>query len=297
MKTKSVLGAFLMLANSVGTLSAAPISFNTALPVHEGGLLFRGQAVWMRMHDDPSPMGREMDVVAAPTVLVYGATSKLALMGIFPIMDKRLNVRSMGVTRKASGLGDIMAIARQEIFERNWTGQTARGALFAGVKWPTGRSKESDALGLLPKPVQLGSGSYDPIVGTVWTMQWLSGEVDTDFSYQRNTWANDFKFGDIITQDVSFQYRLWPRTLEAEGVPGYLYGVLEANNIYQAENETAGVKDGNSGGYQLFLTPGVQWVTKRAVLEVAARLPAIQELNGQALKTDYHLIGSIRLWF
>lgn len=294
MKAARVLAALLVFA---GPLRAAPISFNTALPVHEGGLLFRGQAVWMRLHDDPSRMGREMDVVAVPSVLVYGATSKLALMGVFPYMDKRLDIGSLGVSRKASGLGDIMTIARQEVFERDRAGRTARGALFAGVKWPTGRSKESDALGPLPKPVQLGSGSYDPIVGTVWTLQALSGELDADFSYQRNTWANDFKFGDLFTQNVSFQYRLWPRTLEAEGVPGYLYGVLEAGSVYQAKNEAGGVKDADSGGYQLFLTPGVQWVTKRAVLETAARLPAVQELNGQALKTDYQLIGSVRIWF
>lgn len=287
----------LILTGSVGPLRAAPISFNTALPVHEGGLLFRGQAAWMRLHDDPSPMGREMDVAAVPSVFVYGVTSKLALMGVFPYMDKRLKIASMGATREASGLGDIMTIAREEIFQWNGTGRTVRGSLFGGVQWPTGRSKESDASGLLPKPVQLGSGSYNPIVGTVWTMQWLSAEVDADFSYQRNTWANDFKFGDMIAQDVSFQYRLWPRTLEAEGVPSYLYGVLEANNTYQAKNEAAGAKDDNSGGYQLFMTPGVQWVTRRFVLEAAAQLPAVQELNGQALKTDYQLIASARLWF
>ena len=297
MKTCRVLGAFLIWTSSAGPLHAAPISFNTALPVHEGGLLFRGQAIWMRMHDDPSPLGREMDVVAVPSVFVYGATSKLALMGVFPYMEKKLNIRSMGATRESSGLGDIMTLARQEIFARNEAGQTMRGSLFAGVKWPTGRSKESDSLGPLPKPVQLGSGSYDPIVGTVWTLQSLSGQLDADLSYQRNTWANDFKFGDVIMQDISFQYRLWPRTLEAEGVPGYLYGVFEAGNVYQAKDEASGIKDENSGGYQLFLTPGVQWVTKRAVLEAAVRLPAVQELNGQALRTDHQLIGSIRFWF
>lgn len=294
MKGISVLGVILIMA---GPLQAAPISFNTALPVHEGGLLFRGETVWMKMHDDPSPMGREMDVVAVPSVLVYGVTSKLALMGVIPYMDKRLDIKSMGATREASGLGDIMSIAREEIFQWNGTGRTMRGALFGGVQWPTGRSKGSDASGLLPKPVQLGSGAYNPIVGTVWTMQSLSAEVDADFSYQRNTWADDFKFGDVIMQDVSLQYRLWPWTLEAEGVPGYFYGVLEANNVYRSKDEASGVKDDNSGGYQLFLTPGMQWVTKRVVLEAAAQLPVIQELNGQALRTDYQLIGSIRVWF
>ncbi|MBI5631315.1 MAG: transporter [Elusimicrobia bacterium] len=297
MKTARILLSLSLLAIPVPPLEAAPISFNTALPVHEGGMLFRGQGVWMRMHNDPSPMGREMDVAAVPSVLVYGVSSKLALMGVFPYMDKRLAIKSTGAVRRASGLGDIMTVGRYEIFARSSSGQTTRGAVFAGLKWPSGRNTESDALGVLPPSVQLGSGSYDPMFGTVWTGQWLAFQADADISYRRNTKADDFKFGDALEQNVSLQYRIWPRVLQAEGLPNYLYGVLEANNVYQAKNEAGGVTDGDSGGYQLFLTPGLQWVTKRAVFEFAAQLPAVQSLNGTALRTDYRLLGSFRLWF
>lgn len=276
---------------------AAPISFNTALPVHKGGLLVREQIIWMRLHDDPSSLDREMDVVAVPSVLVYGATSKFALMGVVPYLDKELDVGSLGVTRQSSGFGDVTTIARSEIFERSRRGQTTRGALFAGLEWPTGEDDESDVFGRLPPGVQLGSGSYDPIVGTVWTGQWLSLQLDGDLAYQRNTEENDFKFGDVLQQNLSVQYRLWPRALASAGVPAYLYGVLEANNIYRAKDEMDGVKDDDSGGYQLFLTPGLQWVTKRLVLEVAAQLPAIRQLHGDALETNFQLTGGFRLWF
>lgn len=292
---KRALGAVLAILAAAGPSMAAPISFNTALPVHEGGLLFRGQGVWTRMHDDPSPAGREMDVVAAPVVLVYGATSKLALMGVFPYLNKALNFPHQA-PRRASGLGDIATLGRYEIFERSRRGYTARGALFAGIEWPTGADEESDALGTLPKPVQLGSGSFDPFFGTVWTSQWLNLQLDADLSYQRNTEANDFRFGDVLAQNASLQYRLWPRSLDA-GVPSYVYGVLELNNVYQAKNEAAGVSDPDSGGYQLFITPGLQWVAKRVVIEVAAQLPVVQELNGNALRTDWRLLGGFRVWY
>lgn len=287
------LAATILAANSA---FSAPISFNTALPVHERGLLFRTQGIWTRMHDDPSPAGREMDVIAVPNILVYGATSKLALMGVFPYLHKRLELRTSGAIREASGLGDIATLGRYEVFERSRRGFTARGAVFAGLEWPTGADEEADALGALPKPVQLGSGSFDPFLGTVWTAQWLNLQLDADLFYQRNLRANAFKFGDVWAQNTSLQYRLWPRALKG-GVPSYLYGVLEANNVYQARNELAGVDDPDSGGYQLFLTPGVQWVAKRAVLELAAQLPVVQELHGAALKTDRRLIASVRLWY
>lgn len=297
MKAVWVLISLSLFAVHIPFIEAAPISFNTALPVHEGGLLFRGQGIWMRMHNDPSPMGREMDVAAVPSVLVYGMTSKLALMGIFPYLDKKLAIKSTGAVRRASGLGDIMTVGRYQVFAQNSPGQTTRGAVFAGLKWPSGTSAESDALGVLPHPVQLGSGSYDPIFGTVWTGQWLAFQVDADISYQKNTEANDFKFGDVLEQNLSFQYRLWPRLLDAEGLPSYLYGVLEANNIYQGKNKAGGIGDDDSGGYHLFLTPGLQWVSRRTVFELATQLPVVQSLNGTALKTDYRLTGSFRFWF
>lgn len=251
----------------------------------------------MRAHDDPSSMDRRMDVAAVPLTLVYGATSRLALMGTFPYLDKRLKIGSTGAERKASGLGDIMTAARYQVYERNRKGETLRGALFAGLKWPTGKDDESDSSGLLPPPVQFGSGSYDPLAGTVWSWQKLSFQIDADFLYRRNTSAGGFKSGDMIQEDVSFQVRLWPKTLKTEGVPKYLYGVLEANSLYQYRNEAGGVKDGDSGGYQLFLAPGLQWVSKRTVLELAVQLPAIQNLNGSALKTDFNLLGGFRWWF
>jgi len=279
------------------TVIAAPISFNTALPVHKGGFLSRQQVIWTQKHKDPSSMDREMDVLAFPGVLVYGVTAKLALMGVIPIIDKELRFGSTGITREATGLGDISTTARYQIYERNRKGQTWRGAVLAGLKWPTGKDKESDSLGRLPPSVQLGSGSTDPFIGTVWSAQWLSGQTDADLVYRRNTRANSFKFGDLIQANVSYQHRLWPKVLKSKGTPHYFYGVLEANNIYQEKNEAGSTKNNNSGGYQLFLTPGLQWVTQRTVLELAGQFPAIQDLNGTALETNARLITSFRIWF
>ncbi|MDE2290820.1 MAG: transporter, partial [Elusimicrobia bacterium] len=121
-------------------------------------------------------------------------------------------------------------------------------------------------------------------------------EVDADLSYLRGTWARDFKAGDRLSQDASLQVRLWPRTLAAAGVPSYLYGVLEAANVYQAEDEAGGARDADSGGYQLFVTPGLQWVTERAVVEAAVQVPAVQRLNGGALRSDFNLLGGFRVW-
>jgi hypothetical protein len=96
--------------------------------------------------------------------------------------------------------------------------------------------------------------------------------------------------------DFSWQERLWPRKL-GPGVPAFVYGVLEGNLIWQDRNEIDGGDDPDSGGATLFVAPGLQYVTKRTVLEAAVQLPLIQDLNGDALETDYVATLSFRINF
>ena len=102
--------------------------------------------------------------------------------------------------------------------------------------------------------------------------------------------------GDVARLDLSFQYRLWPRTL-GEGVPGFLYGVAESNLIWQDRHEISGASDRNSGGVTWFLAPGIQYITKRFILEAAIQLPAVQDLNGSALENDFIVTAGFRVNF
>jgi len=54
---------------------AGPITSNTALPVHDGELIFREQLMWIRSTGDPGPTQMNLNVVIAPTVLYYGVNA------------------------------------------------------------------------------------------------------------------------------------------------------------------------------------------------------------------------------
>ena len=271
-----------------GVAWGAPITFNTALPVAEDEFIFREQFVFDQSGDDPSGADRDRKVFAAVSVLGYGITSDLAVFGVLPYVDKNLDITSTGVrrTRDTSGIGDLTLFARYEVFEDNVPRRTFRVAPFFGMEIPTGKDNETDSLGRLPAGVQAGSGSTDPFGGLVVTYQTLDFEIDTQASYKVNTEANNFEFGDVARFDASFQYRLLPRSLES-GVPGFLYGVVEGNLIHQDKNRSNGVKDPNSGGTTLFLAPGLQYVTRRWIVEGVVQIPVVQDLNGTALEKDY----------
>lgn len=282
----------------IGDARSAPQSFNTALPVATGEGVFRQQFILDQSGDDPSEAARDRTAWSLVSVLGYGVTADLPLFGVFPYVDTTLDVTQDGMRRQrgASGLGDIRLFGRYTLYRRDWPGRTLRLAPFIGIETPTGEDDERDALGRLPASVQPGSGSWDPFGGLVLTYQTLDYQMDAQASYKFNTAANDIAIGDVVRLDGSLQYRLWPRTLGA-GVPGFLYGVLEANLIYQDQNQISGMDDPNSGGVSLFILPGMQYVTKRWIVEAGVQLPVVQDLHGTALEKDYSFRAGFRLNF
>ena len=281
-----------------GVARSGPITFSSAITLAEGEFVVREQFVFNRSGDDKSAAEREREVLGVLSVLGYAATKDVMLFAVLPYFDKRLELRLPDGrhARSDSGLGDLRLFGRYTIFRKNWLGRTLRVSPFAGVETPTGEDDESDGFGRLPPSVQLGSGSWDPFGGLVATYQTLDFQVDGAISYQANTEANDFEFGDVARLDASLQYRLWPREL-GSGVPAFLYGVVEANLIHRDKNRRAGVEDPDSGGTTLFLVPGLQYVTKRWVLEAAVQVPVLQDLGGTALENDFIVRAGFRVNF
>lgn len=289
---------FALVCMSASDSSAAPITFNTALPVAKGEGILRVQTMYLRSTDDQSAQDRELTVWTFPAVGAYGITGDLAVFGIVPVLDKSLETNTpLGRrTRGDTGIGDATLIIRYTLWKEDRLGQTIRIAPFIGIEVPTGEDDKKDAVGRLPQDLQLGSGSWDPLAGMIITWQTLNRQIDAAVSYKLNTKANDFRFGDEARFDISYQHRIRPQELGA-GVPAFIYGVLESNLIWQDKNKIGGVRDKDSGGITWFLTPGIQYVTKRIVAEAAVQVPVIQELNGKALKNDFIGIVSLRVNF
>jgi hypothetical protein len=175
---------------------AAPITFNTALPVAEGEFVLRKQFFFIKSSDDPSPADRDLEVIGGLSVLGYGATGDLPLFGALPVLDKSLELdtpEGRRVERGDTGIGDARLFGRYTVFRDDVLGRTFRIAPFVGLELPTGDDDEHDGLGRLPQPLQLGSGSVDPFFGVVATWQTLDYQIDAQAGYQVNTEANDFE--------------------------------------------------------------------------------------------------------
>ena len=276
----------------------APVTFNTALPVGGDEFVARAIVQSSQSGDDPGATDRDLSATSLVSVLGYGVTPRLAVFGVLPYTDKDLDLTVGGsrLSRSSSGIGDVSLFGRYTLLQRDQPGRTFRVAPFVGVKAPTGDDDERDSLGRLPAALQSGTGAWDAFGGVVATYQILAFQVDGQVSYRVNNEANGFDPGDEARLDASLQYRLWPRTL-GSGVPDFLYGVLEMNLVHRDKHEINGTTDENSGGTTLYLAPGLQYVSKRWIVEGVVQLPVIENLNGSALETDFIVRAGVRFNF
>lgn len=293
-RTTTVL-VVMILAAGARPAHSGPITFLTALPVAQGQAVIRGQYLFIRATDDPTPAARELTVHGAPLAIAVGATPRLAIFAIVPIARKSMAISTpMGrITRDSTGLGDVVTFARYTLYKVDTADSTFRIAPFGGLKLPTGNTGESDAIGRLPRPLQPGSGSWDALGGVAVTFQTKQWELDADTGFRKNTEWDGFRFGDELFGDLSFQYRVWPRQLGG-GVPAFLFAVIETNLVSQARHRIADIRDPDSGGTRWDVDLGLQYVTTSFILEGIVQLPVVDEPRGAGLRSDFRLMVGAR---
>jgi hypothetical protein len=295
MSIKSAVSAAALLLWGAMPAGAGPITFLTALPVAQGQAVVRGQYLFIRATDDPTPAERELTVHAVPLAVAVGVTPRLAIFGVIPIARKSLEISTPAgrITRGSTGLGDVVVFARYTAHAADSTESTFRIAPFGGFVLPTGSTGRSDALGELPRPLQPGSGAWSALGGLAATFQTKQWEIDADAGVRRNTEADGFRFGDAFFADLSFQYRVWPRQLGG-GVPAFLFAVVETNLVAERRHRIGGVTDPDSGGTRWDVDLGLQYVTRSVILEGIVQLPVVDEPHGAGLRSDVRVTAGVR---
>ncbi len=294
-----VLGVFgltcLVFSNKV---SAAPVTFNTALPVAKEEFIFRELFFYGRSGHDSSDADRNQRIIGTTSVLGYGVSPDLAVFFVLPYFDKQIRTTTGSVRskRKTHGFGDIRSFARYTLYRKDEKGKTCRLAAFGGIQIPSAEDNKKDDLGRIPTSVQLGLGIWSPFTGVNSTYSTLDYQIDSQLFYQWFTTANHFRVGNIVEWDASLQYRIWPCKLTAE-TRAFLYLVCESNLIYQEKDKVNGSVDSDSGGTVLFIDPGLQYVTLRWIVEAVVGIPIYQNLNGSALEKGYFITGGFRFNF
>jgi hypothetical protein len=158
----------------------------------------------------------------------------------------------------ANRQGDISALYRHILWQKDRLSGTTRAGLLAGAVIPTGNKRDAAAQ-----------------AGFVYTHFINRHEMDIDGLYQKGIDNRP----DSGRYDISWQYRLLPVEYPEWGITSELYSVLELNGRWN---------EGNNMTHQV--TAGLQWVHQKVVIEGGI----VQDINNEH---DFRYILSTRFHF
>lgn len=209
------------------------------------------------------PLGRDTDLtLQLPLVRFVGFKDNSN--------DYALTNQTISTTDVSQGVGDLLALLRQRI----WQHDEQHVALIAGIKAPTGATNrltnEGEPVGTHNQP---GSGSWDAQAGVAYSGHWRDIlAISADFLLRYNTTgARTFRSGNSVQTDLAILY-----------MPHRDFSpVVEFNAILQERDTENGGTKLNSGVRSLFLAPGFRWrITPTTTVFGAVAVPLIQELPG-----------------
>ena len=221
----------------------------------------------------------------------------------------------------SAGLGDVTLLGQWRFFNNQAT-RTEAAFLF-GVKAPTGATNRFDALGaLFETEFQPGSGAWDVLVGGAFTQRFGAWSFDTNvLGVFAGRGAQDTRLGDRLLYNAAVSYRLVgyaPPSEQHAGLPASARShgpvphrhahpldkipaapqwtvdlMLELNGEWHDYEDTAGVKDLNSGGHVLLLSPGLRVAYGSFSGFASFGIPIVNQMNGLQSKTDYRVFTGI----
>ena len=230
------------------------------------------------------PLDRQVTVWVTPVAVPYNLfKDKFQLGVIVPFMNIDINSNSGDIS--SSGVGDLRLFAKYLVYQYDRKNKTIRVASKTGVKLPTGDEDQP----------ALGTGSTDYFFTTV--AGWIEGRVGVYLEgiYNLNTSKGSVDFGNSVSYNLTFGYRLIPKVYETYPSP-QLNGFLEINGTTANKNTLGDQKVEDSGGTTIFLTPGIQYVGgRRWLIEASLQYPIVNEPNGTQLGTDWTVSFGTRI--
>ncbi len=209
----------------------------------------------------------------------------------------------------SADFGDLTLFGQYRFFHKDEVNLEV-SALF-GLKLPTGRTTERTRQGpRFEVEHQSGSGSWDPMAGLAVTKRWGRFSLDGNILYMFTTRGNQrTTLGDMFFYNLATSYRLG----EVRHIHHYIVGnqvhekehthlawdlVVELNGEWHGRHEINDRDDDNSGGTQVFFSPGVRaTIADRYSPFLSVGIPVLQDMNGKEQEADYRFTLGIGIGF
>lgn len=226
----------------------------------------------------------------------YGITDKITISALIPYVFLHTN------NGNDNGLGDLMVIGTFNAYSKN----SFNIALQGGLELPTGIQKGSK---FDNTTVVVGSGSFDPMVGLLFSKQWKNNIVlqgNGTFKYTTNGFNGNY-YGNISVQNITVSYRIKEIKSKAADLISNdtQYEIIETNYRWTVfggyygewldKIREDGIVDEDSGYYLGFLNLGANFNYDSWSFPLTLSLPIMQDMNGEQNDAGIRLrIGVIK---
>lgn len=169
-------------------------------------------------------------------------------------------------------------------------------SVVVGLKTPTGATRQLDKSSgeLIEVHSQPSSGSWNPSAGLNFTRAMGKFSFDSSVLYTVATsGARGTDLGDIFEYNFALSYAFVGQArdaLFASSNQSQWTGILELNGTWQDYLRTRGMRDPNSGGNVVWISPGVRYSAGsnwNAALSIGT--PIVKETNGFQTDPDYRI--------
>ena len=244
--------------------------------------------------------------------------------------DTGAPINGVAARGDSSGIGDATVLGQWRFYNNPAAGMEV--ALLFGLKLPTGATNVHDNQGeLFEAEFQPGSGSTDALIGAAFTQRFGAWSFDANVLYvavQKGTQQTNL--GDRFNYNAAVSYRLFgpSRATGIAGVPtnaiythaGHTHrhddgkmhshapeappppqwtldAILELNGERHQRQTIEGLKDPNSGGHTVYLSPGLRASYGAFSGFVSLGVPVVNDMNGLQSKPDYRLVSGLAFAF
>ncbi len=175
----------------------------------------------------------------------------------------------------ASGVGDVSLFTKYRFWRNDTLGAQETAAILAKVQFASGDDN---------KIPPVGSGSTDAILGLTYGYEGRKWYRWASIRYRRNGENDDrLRRGDKVLVDLVGGIRPKPTGyLEPDTV-----WLLELNAEYGQRAELRGSELPDTGGTELFLSPGIFWTKRNFAVKAGVQIPIVSNLHGRQDNTDY----------
>lgn len=269
---------FLMLTGFTDSF-AGGISADAGLTPAQDKWIIRTQVRYLNRSNDPSPMGRKMEMFMFPLIVAYGLRPDFTIMVRQPFASMEMTMR--GETTQNSGFGDLLIMAKYRAFRHNSRQYTIGIAPLLAVEIPTGKAPfTSDATNL--KTGLYISGRKAP---------WAS-DLNVSFTWKGIAGGDDRARKEIIdiVGALAYQIDLGNESRTA------LAPVIELSYTNTTADRISGEKQANSGESLIRLSPGLKYTHSSIIFESLLQIPVWQNQIGSQPELRLGVLFGIRVF-